>query len=615
MSLESKKVNINQIVDININKTTADKNDSPDLTVRNDTDRNIPTEAFVPGKPLGKNAIWENARQTRRDGAGVDTVQDAITADRQNSDDSSFYTVKSGDTMWDIAESLRDTGNYSDQTVPEIVQNVADYNGIADPNKIYVGQKIYFPPIETCEEAPIITPENIETPKTDTTKAETNTTTTQTTDTTLKTEQNQPTVNTQNVQNATVINNNYFINGVRANQPPQINDTPQNVQNNGINNSPTYGDQVIIVIVNNNQAETQPVTNAKPTPATSETPKGKKSNYITPDAFKKGKKSFSWGNLFSNIGKGIWNEVKGIGKALLTPTGFLTAAGLIGVSLLFPVAGLVIAGGFLAYGAAKTGIAGYEIAKDYSDGKYEEAEKHGQDLGAGLFDTALAAIGFRGALNSVKASRAASAAAKASGGTMSEAATGSVTSNTKALPPTTKMRALPAPEGTTAAGTGSGGGAGGGTGGAGNVKALPNGSTTGSGSQATGTGTGTPKSLPKPDANTSVKGAKGNVNTANTSSMFTKFKGQIDGAENVRFVDYVGNRPSASTVKNPYKVLGLDKKNFDPVQLKSNYRTLSRLFHPDKNPGLSDTYMQNINKAYEILSDPLKKANLDQALR
>ena len=112
-------------------------------TKQNDTERNIPLNAYIPGMPT--NAAWESTRENRRDDSGVNNVQDAITLDRYNTDFSNEYTVKSGDTLWDIAESCRDTGRYEGVSVQGIVDNIADYNDITNPNHIQVGQKIYLP--------------------------------------------------------------------------------------------------------------------------------------------------------------------------------------------------------------------------------------------------------------------------------------------------------------------------------------------------------------------------------------------------------------------------------------------------------------------------------------
>ena len=61
---------------------------------------------------------------------------------------------------------------------------------------------------------------------------------------------------------------------------------------------------------------------------------------------------------------------------------------------------------------------------------------------------------------------------------------------------------------------------------------------------------------------------------------------------------------------DPYKVLGLDKSATSD-DIKKRYRKLAKEFHPDKNGG-DDTRFKEIANAYDILSDPTKKAKLDR---
>jgi DnaJ-class molecular chaperone len=60
-----------------------------------------------------------------------------------------------------------------------------------------------------------------------------------------------------------------------------------------------------------------------------------------------------------------------------------------------------------------------------------------------------------------------------------------------------------------------------------------------------------------------------------------------------------------------YKILGINS-NASESEIKKAYRSLSFKYHPDKNPdpSVSETYKQ-INEAYEVLSDPQKKAQYD----
>ncbi|MBP9920337.1 MAG: DnaJ domain-containing protein, partial [Proteiniclasticum sp.] len=65
--------------------------------------------------------------------------------------------------------------------------------------------------------------------------------------------------------------------------------------------------------------------------------------------------------------------------------------------------------------------------------------------------------------------------------------------------------------------------------------------------------------------------------------------------------------------KDLYEVLGL-QKGADEKQIKSAFRKLAIKYHPDKNPGdkEAEENFKEINEAYQILSDPQKKAQYDQ---
>lgn len=62
-----------------------------------------------------------------------------------------------------------------------------------------------------------------------------------------------------------------------------------------------------------------------------------------------------------------------------------------------------------------------------------------------------------------------------------------------------------------------------------------------------------------------------------------------------------------------YEVLGL-QKGADEKEIKSAFRKLAIKYHPDKNPGDKDAEdrFKEINEAYQVLSDPQKKAQYDQ---
>ena len=70
--------------------------------------------------------------------------------------------------------------------------------------------------------------------------------------------------------------------------------------------------------------------------------------------------------------------------------------------------------------------------------------------------------------------------------------------------------------------------------------------------------------------------------------------------------------------KDLYEVLGVSK-SASPDEIKSAYRKLTKEFHPDKfankpeaEKKAAEEKFKEINRAYEVLSDPNKKANYDQ---
>ena len=62
-------------------------------------------------------------------------------------------------------------------------------------------------------------------------------------------------------------------------------------------------------------------------------------------------------------------------------------------------------------------------------------------------------------------------------------------------------------------------------------------------------------------------------------------------------------------MKNYYKILEVEE-NASEDEIKKNYRTLSKKYHPDLNPEGAEQFKE-INEAYEILSDKDKKQNYD----
>ncbi|MDR2945523.1 MAG: DnaJ domain-containing protein [Candidatus Adiutrix sp.] len=64
--------------------------------------------------------------------------------------------------------------------------------------------------------------------------------------------------------------------------------------------------------------------------------------------------------------------------------------------------------------------------------------------------------------------------------------------------------------------------------------------------------------------------------------------------------------------QDPYKTLGVEK-NADAAAIKSAYRKLARKYHPDVNPDnkAAEDKFKEVSEAYDILSDPAKKAEYD----
>jgi curved DNA-binding protein CbpA len=68
-------------------------------------------------------------------------------------------------------------------------------------------------------------------------------------------------------------------------------------------------------------------------------------------------------------------------------------------------------------------------------------------------------------------------------------------------------------------------------------------------------------------------------------------------------------------LKNYYFILSLNLYASD-AEIKQSYRKLALQFHPDKNPTPeAEAIFKEVNEAYEVLGDPLRKAIYDQMLR
>ena len=62
-----------------------------------------------------------------------------------------------------------------------------------------------------------------------------------------------------------------------------------------------------------------------------------------------------------------------------------------------------------------------------------------------------------------------------------------------------------------------------------------------------------------------------------------------------------------------YSLLGISKTS-SPDEMKKSYRKLAMQYHPDKNPGdkAAEQKFKEISEAYDVLTDPQKKAAYDR---
>jgi molecular chaperone DnaJ len=65
--------------------------------------------------------------------------------------------------------------------------------------------------------------------------------------------------------------------------------------------------------------------------------------------------------------------------------------------------------------------------------------------------------------------------------------------------------------------------------------------------------------------------------------------------------------------KDYYQILGVPR-DADEKEIKAAYRKLARKYHPDVNPGdkVAEEKFKEINEAYQVLSDPEKRAAYDR---
>lgn len=374
---------------------------------------------------------------------------------------------------------------------------------------------------------------------------------------------------------------------------------------------------------------------------------------------------FSLTQCVKNVGQGVWDGIKGIGKSLTTPLGLLTTAAAIGLSIVFPPAGLIIAGGFMLMGGVKVASSTAKIFNEYKKGNYDGAEANANGVGEGLLDVGLGYLGVKGSIRAMKAKgmtpksfftdsisnvKTYSQKALASGKTNALAirnsasnklapyfdqfkakfGKSSVNQNPNNLPavreytPTEITRYTGEASNTYSSAQANNA-----------FKALPehieakasasktinpenNFQAPTNASSKTVINEGTAKTTKAISEGKTVKAnSKATAtNTEASTSMQNILKdvNRIDNAKEVTFFERVNGRTVKQTIKNPYDVLGVNK-NSTPAQIKAAYRKLATQFHPDKAQGLSNNYMTDVNLSYETLTNASKKSALNFALK
>lgn len=101
------------------------------------------------------------------------------------------------------------------------------------------------------------------------------------------------------------------------------------------------------------------------------------------------------------------------------------------------------------------------------------------------------------------------------------------------------------------------------------------------------------------------------VQTLNQAITLCKSQGNPDASLNEELRSAEFEKKKASR-KNYYDILGVDESASD-VELKKAYRKKALIHHPDKNPNDPEAMekFKEVGEAYEILSDPQKRAHYD----
>lgn len=109
---------------------------------------------------------------------------------------------------------------------------------------------------------------------------------------------------------------------------------------------------------------------------------------------------FDADEAITNFAKGLWSPVTVLIKHPIAAIGMLGGTAV--ACTLVPVLGPILAVGFGAMGVYEIGKSGYQIAKDYRNGDYDQAEKDFKGLGQGTINTFLTAIGLKSSAKVVK---------------------------------------------------------------------------------------------------------------------------------------------------------------------------------------------------------------------